>query len=74
MKDPGRLVGGDDAPRRLQTIKQRHADVHQDDGWMESGRFGHRLEAVFGFCHHFDFFFTGEKHPKASANHRLVVG
>ena len=30
-QDPGRVVGGEDPPRRLEPVELGHADVHEDD-------------------------------------------
>ena len=55
-------------------VELGHADIHQDDAWVEAGRLVHRLEPVARLGHHFDVLLAREQHAKAGADHRLVVG
>ncbi len=62
-------VGGEDSPRRLEPVELGHADIHQDDGWIEACRLVDRLESVARLGYHLDVVLAGEQHPEAGADH-----
>ena len=64
-EDPRRAVGREDAPRCLEPVELRHADVHQDHARVEPGRLLHRLEAGARLRHDLDVLLAGEQHPEA---------
>ena len=51
-----------------------HANVHQDYRWVIASRLLDRLESVARFRHYLDVVLSGEQHPKARSDHRLIVG
>ena len=73
-QDPRRLVGGEDAPRRLEPVELGHADVHQHDGRVEARRLVDRLEAVARLGDDLHVRLAREQHAEAPAHERLVVG
>jgi hydrogenase maturation protein HypF len=72
-QDARGVVGGEDAPRRLEPVELRHADVHQDHGGPEARGLVDRLEPVRRLRHDLDVVLAAEQHPEARADHRLVV-
>ena len=71
---PGRVVGGEDPPRRLEPVELRHADVHEHDGRVEAGGLVDRLEPVARLGDDLDVRLTREQHAEARPDHRLVIG
>ena len=78
IRGPARApaVGGpgrDDAPRRLDAVKPRHPDVHQDDIGLVLKHRRDRLLTVGGLGQHVDARRL-EDEPEAAPHQRLVVG
>jgi hypothetical protein len=73
-QDPRGVIGRQDATSRLKTVQLGHADIHQDDGGTKPRCLVDGLEPVARLGDHFDVVLVGEQHPKARADHRLVVG
>ena len=73
-QDPGAAIGREDPPSRLEPVELGHANVHQDDRRVEASRLLDRLQPVRRLGHDLDVLLAGEQHPKAGADHRLVVG
>ena len=47
-------VGGDNLPRCLDAVQQRHADIENGDIGVQRGGQVHRLAAVIGLAHHLE--------------------
>jgi hypothetical protein len=73
-QDSCAFICGQDAPRRLESVEFGHPDIHQHDGRAEPRGLVDRFEAVARLGYDFDVVFAREQHPKAGADHRLVVG
>ena len=71
---PRGAIGREDAPRRLEPVELRHADVHENDGRIESRRLLDGLEPVRRLRDDLDVLLAAEEHPEARPHHRLVVG
>ena len=69
----GAGTGGEDLPRGLEAVEQRHRDVHDDDVGPERGQL-HRLPAVVGFADDLDLAVGKEQGAQALADDRVVVG
>jgi hypothetical protein len=74
-EDPRRRIDlRDDAPRRLQPVDVRHADVHDDDvGTPPLGTLD-RLQAVLGLADDLHVLLRAEDGAQPGANEFLVVG
>jgi hypothetical protein len=73
-EDPGRVIGGEDAPGRFEAVELGHPDVHQHDRGSIADGLIDRLEAVACLGDDLDVRFTGKQHAETRADHRLIVG
>ena len=62
------------APRRLDAVEPRHADVHHDDVGPQPQRRLHRLGAVLRLADDLEVGLDVEHGPEAAAHERVVVG
>src|SRR5215472_8313891 len=73
--DPGRRLhpDADQAPRGLDPVHARHADVHEDDVGAEPAHRLDRLDAVCGLAHDLDVRLGVQEQAEAGSDHRVVV-
>ncbi len=72
-QDPRRPFPTEQAPRRLDPVGARHADVHQDDVGREARGEPRRLLAVLGLADDLEVGLALEDDAEAAADERLVV-
>jgi hypothetical protein len=73
-ENPRRIVRSDDLPGRLDPIKVRHANIHEDDIGPQLGREAHRFRPVVGFTDNLEVGSRLNDQAESVADERLVVG
>ncbi len=73
-EDPGVGNFSKDLPSGFQAVKQRHGDIHHNDGWLELFGQLDRLAPRFCLCNDFYIRFRVEHGPEALAYHRMIIG
>jgi hypothetical protein len=70
----GRPGVGDDAPGRLDTVEDRHSNVHQHHVGTFAKYDIDRFRTVTCFADHVDVGSRAQQHGEATADERLIVG
>jgi hypothetical protein len=70
---PCRAIRRQDASGRFEAVELGHADIHRDDGGMNTRSLVDRLETVACLGDDLDVVFAGQQHAEAGSNHRLVI-